>query len=569
MEISCKKETKLTKLRVTAGQIVKKGDALFETEAGKATETISSPADGTVQEILAEEGQKIKAGTVVLTLEETAGEQPAPAAPVPAETATKPAPAETAGKPDPSVAAEKSVNCEIAILGGGPGGYVAAIYAAKRGKRVVLIEMKALGGTCLNVGCIPTKSLVKSSEVLYEALHAEQFGILIDHAEPDMNKIIDHKDSVVEELVQGIEFLMRKNQITVICGCGVLKDAHTIHIPETNTDVHADDIILATGSTFKESTMEGLDLPFVMNSTQALASRTLPKSVTILGGSVTGLEFACLYHNLGAKVHVLKATASMHGGVDDDVSDELIRLLRERGITITLSADMKKVQAADDGQALVTYAVQGQEHVIVSELVLNALGRRPLSENIGLETVGVAVNERKRSITVDSHMRTNVPHIYAIGDVTAIQMLAHVASRQGIVAVDNILGEDKEMDYHAVPSVIFTSPEVASVGITESELKKNNIPCSVSKFAYAGNGKAMSQETREGYVKLIQNDKTGKIVGGQIIGADASTLIDTLALAVTNGMSAKDITDTIFPHPTTGEVIHEAALGLTIGSLHA
>ena len=244
---------------------------------------------------------------------------------------------------------------------------------------------------------------------------------------------------------------------------------------------------------------------------------------------------------------LLKATASMHGGVDDDVSDELIRLLRARGIEITLNAQMKRVQAADGGQALVTYALDGVDHVIVSDRVINALGRRPLTEGIGLEKIGVALNEKKKAVVVDSHMRTNVPHVYAIGDVTAINMLAHVASRQGVVAVDNILGEEKEMDYAAVPAVIFTSPEVASVGATESELRRRGVKYTASRFAFAGNGKAMSQESRDGYVKLLRNDESGKIVGGQIIGPDASTLIDTLALVVTNRMDEAAITGTIFP----------------------
>ena len=549
MEIRYKEDAKLTRLSVRPGQAVAAGDALFEVEAGKATETVTAPAAGTVGQIFCKEGKDITPSTVILTLEEAAAE-------------AAPAPATPQGE-------SETIECDIAVLGGGPGGYVAAIYAAKRGKKVVVIEKAKLGGTCLNVGCIPTKSLVKSSEILVDALNADKFGIHVEGASPDMEKIIAHKDAVVAELVRGVDFLMRKNGITVVRGAGAFLDALSLYVPEENKTIKARDVIIATGSTFKESAMEGLDLPFVMNSTQALASTELPRSVTILGGSVTGLEFACLYHNLGAKVHVLKATASMHGGVDDDVSDELIRLLRARGIEITLNAQMKRVQAADGGQALVTYALDGVDHVIVSDRVINALGRRPLTEGIGLEKIGVALNEKKKAVVVDGHMRTNVPHVYAIGDVTAINMLAHVASRQGVVAVDNILGEEKEMDYSAVPAVIFTSPEVASVGATESELRRRGVKYTASRFAFAGNGKAMSQESRDGYVKLLRNDESGKIVGGQIIGPDASTLIDTLALVVTNRLDETAITGTIFPHPTTGEVIHEAALGLSIGSFHA
>lgn len=337
---------------------------------------------------------------------------------------------------------------------------------------------------------------------------------------------------------------------------------------ENSYRISAKNIIVATGSRISKVNIPGVDLPFVMNSTEALACEELPKVITIIGGGVIGMEFAFIYRNLGVEVHVVEFMDRLLTMLDSDISVEIMCLAQRAGIHIHTNSKVSKIQRADDGQAIVTYENSEGEHLLVSEKVLVAIGREPNLEGLDIEKAGIQLNERGKGIAVDKQMRTNVENVYAIGDVTNIIQLAHVASHQGITAVNTLLGESQDMHYSAVPNVIFTSPEIASVGLLEDECKENGLDYRVSKVSFASNGKALTMNEPEGFIKLIKDNGSGQIVGGSIIGPDASSLISSLTLAIANGLTEQQITQTIFAHPTTGEVIHEAAFGLGIGALH-
>lgn len=541
------------KIQVTEGAKVAEGDMLVQVETGKGNRPIKSPKAGTIQKILFEEGDEITSNQVLFELAEE-------------EAATEEKPCAA----DDSTAEAKKVETELLVIGGGPGGYVAAIYAAKRGIKVTLAEKDALGGTCLNVGCIPTKALVKSAEVCHELERAEEFGILAEgKPRVDMKKVIGRKNQVKDKLVDGIRYLMEKNKIQVLSGTASFLSGDKVLVKgQESFEVTAKDIIVATGSKTSRIPIPGIELPFVMNSTQALSLEELPASITIIGGGVIGMEFAFIYRYFGAKVHVVEFMDRLLTMVDAEASVEIESKAREAGIQIHAGSKVKEIKKTQDGQAVIVYETKDGEELLVSEKVLVAIGREPNLEGLCHEAAGLSLNERGRGLAADCHMRTNKEHIYAIGDVTNIMQLAHVASHQGITAVKNILGEPVEMDYSAVPNVVFTAPEIASVGLTEEACEKQGISYKVSRFDYAGNGKALTLGEPGGFIKLLCEKETGRLLGGTIIGADASSLIAAVTVAMKNGVTAEKISETIFAHPTTAEVIHEAALGLGIGALH-
>ncbi len=464
----------------------------------------------------------------------------------------------------------KEINTDLLIIGAGPGGYVAAIYAAKNGLDVTLVEKSELGGTCLNVGCIPTKTLVKSSEISQNVLKAEEFGIEIDgDIKVNMESVIERKDNVVNRLVSGIEFLMKKNKINVISGQASFVNENIVKVTgSTDYRVQAKDIIIATGSKISKVNIPGIDLPFVLDSTRALSSTDLPKSITIIGGGVIGMEFAFIYNNFGVQVNVVEFLDRTLAMVDKDVSREIQKICRREKIKVHTGSKVTKIQSSEDGKAVITYENKKGEQLLMSDKVLVAIGREPNIDGLELENSGVKLGEKARGISVNKAMKTNVEHIYAIGDVTDILQLAHVASHQGLVAVDNILNKDAKMDYSAVPNVIFTSPEIATVGMGEDQAKEEDLDITVSKTPFIGNGKAISMNETRGFVKLVKNNETGKIIGGSIIGPDASNLITILTTAIANGLTETEINKTIFPHPTTGEVIQEASQDLGLGAIH-
>nr|WP_314464955.1 dihydrolipoyl dehydrogenase [uncultured Clostridium sp.] len=545
---------KVGKISVKVGNRVSAGDILVQVETAKGNRPIKAESEGIICKILCEEGGEIASNADMFEITENKSSENQ---------------SEVYSDNSPQKA-HTEVSSDLLIIGAGPGGYVAAIYAAKHGLKVTLIEQSELGGTCLNVGCIPTKALVKSAEICHGVKNASFFGIESDgNVTVNMSRVIDRKNEVTDRLVSGVDFLMKKNEINVISGQASFIDKNTIEVKgNENHFIKAKNIIIATGSKISKFSISGTDLPFVMNSTEALSNRELPKSIAIIGGGVIGMEFAFIYKNFGIDVHVIEFMDRLLTMVDHDISKEIQDIAKEEKINIHTSSKVMRIQSSVDGMAVITYQDKDGEHLLVSEQVLIAIGREPNLDGLSIENSGVLLNSNKKGIAVDASMRTNIDHIYAIGDVTNIIQLAHVASHQAIVAVDTILGKQKAMDYSAVPNVIFTAPEIASVGTCEDEASKNNMDITVSKFSFAGNGKALTMNETRGFIKLIKNNETGMVIGGTIIGADASSLISSLTLAIANNFTEKEITDTIFAHPTTAEVIHEAALDFGIGALH-
>jgi len=541
------------KINVKVGDTICQDNELAQVETGKGNKTIKSTACGKVSKILVQEGQEISSNQLMFEIDEACS-----------------AAADTNTQADCQPLAPENITTDLCIIGGGPGGYVAAIYAAKQGLKVTLIEKAALGGTCLNVGCIPTKAFVKSSEVCHTIKQASMFGIMTEGSvQADMAKIVAHKDEVRSTLVDGIEYLMHKNKIQLIKGAAHFLDKNTVIAEAEKTYIiTAKDYIVSTGSKTSKIPIPGIDLPFVMDSTAALSCIELPKSITIIGGGVIGMEFAFIYKNLGVDVTVVEFLDKLLTMLDSDISDEILHIATDAGIKIRLSSKVNKIQPSINNEAVVTFEKDGREEIVVSEKVLVAIGREPNMDGLESENAGLEKGARNRGLKVDQGMRTNVEHIYAIGDVTNILLLAHVASRQALIAVDNILGKNCQVDYSAVPNVIFTAPEIASVGISEDQCKAQNIDYVLSRANFAANGKAMTMNETKGYVKLLKDAKTGKIIGGSVIGVDASTLISTLTVAVQNGFTEENLTKPIFAHPTVGETIYEAALGLGIGALH-
>ena len=461
----------------------------------------------------------------------------------------------------------EKMNTDLLIIGGGPGGYVSAIYAAKKGINVTLVDGKHIGGTCLNEGCIPTKALVKSAEIYQELLHAENQGIYVENPHFDMEKIIDNKNQIKDKLVGGIEYLLKKYNVNQIKGYARFVDNYTVDVSgEHNYRIKAKNIIIATGSKTKHLPIPGIDSKLVIDSEVLLENKNLPETLNIIGGGIIGMEFAFIYAALGVKVNVIEFLPRVLPGVDKEFSLRLMRYAKQFNMTILNNAAVTKIEEAN-GKAIVYFTQKEKELTLESDLVLEAVGRVPYIDNLGLENTEI-IHDPRKGVSVDSGMRTNVTHVYAIGDVTNLWQLAHVASHQGMVAVDNILGHQKTMDYNAVPAVIFTMPQIATVGKTEEICPNENIPYEVVKVPYSANGKALILEAEAGYIKLLRDPETKQLIGGMVFGKEAENLIAPITLAIRNKLTAEDIQETIFAHPTVMELIHEGALGLDQLAIH-
>ena len=549
------KTSKIGKINVKVGDQVKVNDVLLQLETNKGNSPFKAKGNFKIEEIKVSEGDEVKVNDILFVV---SGENKINSKPKVDYFGNM-----IKGK-------KEDIKTDLLIIGGGPGGYVAAIYAAKKGLNTVLVEKQELGGTCLNVGCIPTKALVKSSEVYKDALLGEEFGFEVENIKVKMDKVIDRKDKIKGNLVSGIDYLLSKNNVRVIKGSASFLDDKTVVAKKGKDEykIEAKNIIVATGSKISKINIKGIDLPFVLNSTSALDNKNLPKSITIIGGGVIGMEFAFIYSNFGVKVNVVEYMDRLLTMVDDDISEEIKNIAKDNGINIYTSSKVTKIEEAENKDAIVFFENEGKEKYLISENVLVAIGREPNMDGLDIEKTSIELNDRGRGIKVDDTLKTNVPNIYAIGDVNNKMQLAHVASHQGIVAVDNILSKDKKMKYDCVPNVIFTAPEIASVGLTERECIENKINTKISKFPFSANGKALTMGESRGFIKIIKDIDNNKIVGASLIGVDASSLISTLTVIIKNNIKDEDIVDTIFAHPTTGEVIHEAALGLSIGAIH-
>lgn len=543
------------KINIAQGDLVEEGQELFQIETKKGNRSIKAKSNGRISQLLVTEGESVTVGQDIYEL---------------AASDTQTDSSEILSKKEISTSKEiinKSVN--LLIIGGGTGGYVAAIRAAKAGKNVLLVEKNKMGGTCLNVGCIPTKALIASSELYEQAIHSKDFGIMIDgQIKPDMPAIIDRKNQIVEKLTTGVEFLMEKNQIEVIIGQASFINNTSVKIDsEQETIVTFEDCIIATGSVVAIPNIPGIDSKHILTSTEALDNRELPRSMVIVGGGVIGLEFAFLYAQLGVSVTVIEFMDALLANMDAEISKTILDIAREKGIKVYLESKVSAFSEAVDGQVITHFQEKGKEQFAISEKVLVAVGRKPNIEELALEKTDVTLNEKTRGILVDNHMKTVVDHIYAVGDVNNMIQLAHAASKQGIIAVENILGMASEFTITNTPSVVFTSPEIASVGLSEEATKAVGIDYKVGYAHFEANGKSLTLNQTQGFVKIIK-DQTDTVIGASVIGPDASTLIATLTTYVTNKMKLDEIEQIIFAHPTTAEVIHEASLDLGLGAFH-
>lgn len=553
------KEGKIGKIHKAVGDVINEGEALLEIESNKGNMSINAEGTGKIVSIQVEAGSTVKIGDLLAKVEGEVTES--------SETNSKGKFNYFGGLLKPQ---KKEIDTDITIIGGGPGGYVAAIQAAKMGAKVVLIEKEKLGGTCLNLGCIPTKCFVRSSEVFENLKEAEKYGLYAENPRVDMKKVVERKNSVVTQLVDGIKYLLDKNNVKVIYGEGEIIDQETVYVKERNTEntIKTKNIIIATGSEIAKLPIPGIDLEDVITSNEALGIKELPKRLVIVGGGIIGMEFAFIFNSFGVEVTVIEYLEDILAILDEDVHKEITSIAIEKGINIFTGSKVEEIIKSENNECIVAFTKNDEKKLICADKVLIAVGRKPYIGNIDVEKLGIELNDNKKGIKVNDNMQTNIPNIYAIGDITNKIQLAHVASHQGIVAVKNILGENIEMEYDVVPSAIFTNPEIAVVGINEKEAKEKDMKVKVAKFPFQANGKALTLGESKGFIKLIKDIATNKIIGGTIIGPHATDLIAEVTLAVKKGLTAEDIIETIHAHPTTAESIHEAALATEGGAIH-
>ncbi|WP_369019232.1 dihydrolipoyl dehydrogenase [Thermatribacter velox] len=457
---------------------------------------------------------------------------------------------------------------DLLVIGGGPAGYAGAIRAAQRGLKVALIEKRELGGTCLNRGCIPTKALFKAQEVLHLVQNAAQFGIKASFEGLDWNQVLKRKNQIVKRLTGGVGFLLRKAGAEIIQGVARFVDGNQIEVTkadESKEVLKARFIFLASGSRTALPPVKGLELEGVIDSEEALSLPSLPERLVVIGGGVIGMELACIFNTFGVQVEVIEMMPKILPPVDSEVTALLTEMVEKRGMKIHLEARVKAIQKVAKSLK-VTFEKEGQEKEVQGDLVLIATGRKPLLEGLNIESTGIQVENGVPK--TDSTMRTTVPHIYAIGDINGRHMLAHVAYKEAEVAVANLLGEKKYMDYRAVPNCVFCSPEVASVGLSEEEAIQKGFDVSIGKFPFRGCGKALIEGESEGFVKIIACKKTKEILGIHIIGPQASSLIAEATLAMALECTPQEIAETIHAHPTLPEATMEAAEAVFGAPLH-
>ncbi len=462
---------------------------------------------------------------------------------------------------------------DLVVIGSGPGGYVCAIRAAQLGLKVAVVEkMKTYGGTCLNVGCIPSKALLHASELFDEAGHGfAAFGINVGKPRLDLKAMMAHKDDTVSANVNGVAFLFKKNKVDGIVGAGRIiapgrveaaKDDGTVVVLETKA------IVIATGSDVTPLPGVAIDEKTIISSTGGIALDKVPGKLVVIGAGVIGLELGSVWRRLGAAVEVIEYLDRILPGMDGEVARQLQRIMEKQGVAFRLAS---KVTAAEKSRKGVTLMVEpaggGAAATIEADVVLVAIGRRPYTEGLGLEAVGVVLDKRGRVMT-DAHFATSVPGIYAIGDVIVGPMLAHKAEDEGVALAEILAGKGGHVNYDVIPSVVYTHPEIASVGKTEEELKDAGIACNVGKFPFTANGRARANRTTDGFVKVLADKTTDRVLGVHIVGAGAGEMIHEAAVLMEFGGSSEDLARTCHAHPTMSEAVKEAAMAVEKRSIH-
>ena len=546
---------------VKPGDTVNKEDPLVTLESDKATMDIPAPSAGIVKTISLKPGDKVSMGSLILTLESSGAAAPAAQASAPAPAAAKP----EAPAPAPAAAAKSDIkadiHAEVVVLGAGPGGYTAAFRAADLGKKVVLIERyPTLGGVCLNVGCIPSKALLHMAKVITEADEAAHAGITFGKPKIEIDKLRAWKDGVLGKLTKGLSGLAKQRKVQVITGRGEFASSNTIRVETADgvKTVSFDSCIIAAGSSVAKIPGFPYDDPRIIDSTGALKLATVPKRMLIIGGGIIGLEMATVYDALGSKITVVELMDGLIPGADKDVVRPLAKRIEKRYEKILLKTKVAKIEAQKDGLKVTFESTDGKTTTDIFDAALMAVGRRPNGRDIKADVAGVTVNERGY-IPVDKQQRTNVPHIYAIGDVCGEPMLAHKATYEAKIAAEVIAGHKAFFDARTIPSVAYTDPEIAWMGLTETQAQAQGIEYDKAVFPWAASGRALATGRDEGMTKALFDKKTRRLIGAAMTDVNAGELIAEAVLALEMGADSHDIGLTIHPHPTLSETLFFAA----------
>ena len=565
------KDVAVIELLVKPGDAVKVEQSLITVESDKASMEIPSTAAGVVKEVKLEIGDTVNEGSVILLLDaegSAAAAAPAAAAPAPASPAASTAPRAVAGSAAATFAGSADLDCDMLVLGAGPGGYSAAFRAADLGMKTVLVERYAtLGGVCLNVGCIPSKALLHVAAVMDEVRHFADLGIAFGAPAVDLARLRAHKDKVTGKLTGGLAAMAKMRKVTVLRGTGAFIDPHHLRVEQTGgpgreptgkaQTVRFRHCVIAAGS-------QAMRLPFlpddprIVDSTGALELRDAPKKMLVIGGGIIGLEMGTVYSTLGARLDVVEMLDGLMLGADRDLVRVWQKMNAPRFDSIMLKTKTVGAEATGDGILVKFEGVGASPAPQLYDLVLQAVGRSPNGKAIGADKAGVAIDERG-FIPVDVQMRTNVAHIFAIGDIVGQPMLAHKAVHEGHVAAEVAAGENSAFDARVIPSVAYTDPEIAWVGLTEDDAKARGVTLKKGLFPWTASGRAIANGRDEGFTKLLFDDATQRIVGGGIVGTHAGDLISEIALAIEMGADEVDIGKTIHPHPTLSESIGMAA----------
>jgi dihydrolipoamide dehydrogenase len=538
---------------VTEGDQVKKDQPILDLVTEKITVEVTSPANGKIVSIRKREGESVTVGECLGVL----------------ETGTSDATFSLVSEAEAVEAMSTTTKSmyDVAIIGGGPGGYVAAIRAAQLGGKVALIEQQHLGGVCLNDGCIPTKTLLRASELIKLARTASSFGIFFESPRVDFSQLMNHKEDVIHKLQSGISKLLKKNQVDVIQGKGKITGQNRIEIQLDDNkleSLEAKNIIVATGSRPNQPPIPGLMEAEPITSNEALNKIEFPRSIAIIGAGAIGCEFSAIYASFGVEVLLIESANHILPDTDPDVAKYLNQSLKKEGVRILTAAQVTQIKRHDNLKVLIVETADGVKEILVDE-IMTATGRKPNLE--ALAELGVRIEGSK--IQVDEQMRTNIPGIYAVGDVTGIECLAHVASAQGIIAAEASMGMASKMDYRTVSRCIYTSPEIASVGLSEREAEKQGYTFEIGKYHFQANGRALTYGDAAGFVKVLREKEYGQILGIHIIGPNASELISEAVMAIHLEVTTEEFALAIHPHPTLSEAILEAILSSMGRGIHS
>ena len=461
---------------------------------------------------------------------------------------------------------------QAVVIGGGPGGYVCAIRLSQLGIKTACVESKdTLGGTCLNIGCIPSKNLLNFSEKFYSAKNFSNLGIEVGKIKLNLDKVMKNKDKAVDALTKGIEFLFKKNKVTYYKGIASLKSSNQISVASSKNKeiiIETENVIISTGS--EPASLPGIkfDEKVIVSSTGALSLNTVPKKMVVIGGGYIGLEMGSVWSRLGSEVHVIEFLDHITPGMDKEISKEFMKILQKQGINFHLETKVESIKKNNKGVIILTSDKNKKKINFNCDVALISVGRKPNTKNLNLSSVGVVLDKRKR-IKTDKNFKTNIKNIYAIGDVIEGPMLAHKAEEEGIAVAELLAGQSGHVNYDVIPGVIYTSPEVASVGKTEEQLKELKAKYKVGKFPFLANSRAKAINEPEGFVKILADEKTDKVIGVHIIGPHAGEIIAEMAIAMEFGASSEDIARTCHAHPTFSEAVKEAALSVDKRAIHS